>query len=151
VFTQAFDLDSRAAVWLFSGASNQDADFEAYIRSIRELAVRTRGAAQPAVVMLVDAENPAPSAVWRRRIAEASGDIGEGALFALVSERALIRGIVVAINWLRPPRYEPSAHASFDEGVRWVEARRGESLAPLFDRLLREARRATRGPRSEPA
>jgi hypothetical protein len=44
---------------------------------------------------------------------------------------------------MRPPPYTVGVHATFDEGVRWVEKHRGPT--PQFDALLQQARARAAG------
>lgn len=75
--------------------------------------------------------------MWRKRIAEATKCVGEGMLFALVSESTLVRGVLTAMNWIRRPLYEFSTFSTFEEAVKWVEQMRGRP-APMLPVLLEE-------------
>jgi hypothetical protein len=139
MFTSAFDPAHGAVLWLFSGGENTDEDFERYLESVRRLAQRVEGRDAPAAIQIVDGDNPPPSAKWRKRIAEETADMGEGALFALVSPSPLVRGVVTAINWFRQPSYEVRTFSSFGDAVAWIEQRRGRRIS-AFETLLAEAR-----------
>ncbi len=129
----AYKLDPRSAtaVWYFHGPTNSDADFERYVASIRELESVITPTTAGTGLMLVERENPVPNATWRRRIAEASANVGVGCMYALVCESIAVRGVATAINWLRPPKYEFRAFAALDEAYGWLGGRRAESIAFL--------------------
>lgn len=54
----------------------------------------------------------------------------------------MVRGVVVAINWMRPPPYLVGVHATFDDGVRWIEKHREPT--PQLHTLLARARARAR-------
>lgn len=146
VFSEAADVRLGLAVWVFSGPTNTDADFEAYLASIArlDLAMLGAGVKHPAVIQVVDEGNQIPNSHWRRRIAEATRVLHCRPLFALVTTSTLVRGVATAINWIRPPRYEVVAWATFDQAVSWVERRRGHSAR--LHALLAEARASPGAP-----
>jgi len=133
------DVARAAAVWLFTGASNSDDDFQRYVDSVVQLDRMARGREAPAGILVADPGNPPPDARWRRRIAEASRDIEPNAIFAVVSGSAFVRGVVTAINWIRPPTYHVSTFARFDDAAAWVRELGGPP-PHVFDGLLKEAR-----------
>lgn len=139
MFTSAYDLAHGAAVWLLSGDHNTDEDYESYLRSVHRLLDKVQGRDKPAAILVVDAGNPPPSATWRKRIAEETEGIGEGALYAIVSPSRVVRSTVTAINWFRPAPYEVKTFAHFEDAVAWIEERRGQRV-PAFRQLLAEAR-----------
>ena len=51
-----------------------------------------------------------------------------------------MRGVVVAINWLRPAQYPFAVVATFDEARAWTEQQHGRSLLCL-PRLLEDVRK----------
>lgn len=145
MFTDALDEEQGLAIWLLSGSSNADADYEALIASFvrANAAVLARGHERPAVLQIVDDGNPIPNAYWRRRIANATAQPhGRDAMFSLVTPSILVRGVVSAINWLRPPRYHIGLHATVDDAIAWVERARPGSDARLRS-LYDEARQKT--------
>lgn len=147
MFVEAADPDAGLAVWLFTGASNSDDDYAASIDCIARQGARLAGSAhidRPAALQVVDDGNPIPGPHWRKGIAEASRHIDPRAIFGLVTTSTLVRGVVVAINWMRPPPYLVGVHATFDEGVRWVEKHRGPT--PHLHTLLAQARARAAAP-----
>lgn len=139
MFVGARDSSEGLAVWLMYGPHNSDADYEAYVETIGQMRIEASRHPRPAAIMMIDPGNPVPDARWRRRIAEASADIPNTALFALVSESRVVQSVVTAVNWIRPPRYEHSVHTTFEQARSWVEDKRGESLPGLL-MLLAETR-----------
>lgn len=148
MFFFASDIIDASAVFLFAGKVNTDRDFERYIECVRALDERARER-DAVCVQVVDRENTPPSAAWRKRIAESSRELKSRPCFALVTESAVIRGVQMAINWIRPPAFPVTVVARFDEGLRFCEAHRGRpvpSLVSLYadvraqaDKALREA------------
>jgi hypothetical protein len=61
----------------------------------------------------------------------------------LCAESPVIRGVVTAINWIRPPKYETKTVASLDAALAIVEGRRPAAV-PVARRLLGELRAESR-------
>ncbi len=137
----SYDLVWGVGVWRFQGSVNSDADYERYISSLHELDVRMRGRESTAIVV-VDRDNPTPNAAWRKRMAEATRTVQSTPLLVFVSESRVARAVVTAINWIRPPPYEISIHASFEEAVVWLAGRRPGIARKVYDDLMDEASRA---------
>lgn len=125
MFTEAVDLERGFVVWLLSGASNSDEDYQAYVDSIIANDRVGRDKRAPLAILVVDPGNPTPSSLWRKRIADASMTLASKPLFVLVSPSPLMRGVMAAINWLRPPSFPFSAQPDFDAAVAWIVAKRG--------------------------
>jgi hypothetical protein len=127
-------------VWLFTGPTNTDDDFERYCGSF---ALADEAAAvlpmRPVALLWVDRDNPLPNAKWRRRIAEASTTLRSRPAIAFASPSPLIRGIVTAVEWLRPAPYDFVVASTFEEALRYLEERRGAALLRVAE-LLAECR-----------
>lgn len=139
MFTYAYDVPAMACVWLMSGTSNTDDDFQRYLDTIARFDGMAAGWSHAFAVMMVDRDNPRPDAMWRKRIAEASTNLKSRPMFALVSPSPIIRGVLTAINWVRPPPFETAAFATLEDARRWGEAAQKRSLAVL-PQLLQRAR-----------
>lgn len=90
-------------------------------------------------IHFVDRENPMPNAKWRERMAQASSSLRSRPLIAFASESPIVRGVVTAVNWLRPPAYDFTVTGTFDDAVRWVEAKR-DVPCKLFFSMMAELR-----------
>jgi hypothetical protein len=136
------DEAASAAVWLFTGRQNADADYERYVASLAELARTARRVGHGAGLLVAERDNPPPNATWRKRIADASRHYPPNCAFALVSESMLVRSVITAVNWLRPPTYDFVALATVDEALAWIAARRGDASRDAPRVCLERARRA---------
>lgn len=134
------DRSRAMAVWYFHGKINSDADYQSYVDSILELKSVLTPEMAGVGLMFVEPENPVPNATWRRRIAEASADIGAGCMYALVCDSLAVRGAATAINWLRPPKYDFRAFAELDEAYAWFQGRHGSGLAAKLRSAMDELR-----------
>jgi hypothetical protein len=139
MFSYRFDSAYGNCVWLFSGSTNTDDDYERYVESFVHLDKIATRRELPAGILFVDRESPMPNARWRKRMAEASASLRSRPLIAFASESPLVRGVVTAINWLRPPPFEFSVTSSFDDAVTWIEGKRGVG-AKLFFHMMAELR-----------
>lgn len=134
----AHDLEVGAALWLFAGPSNDDADFQLYLDTILALDAKRAGLDEAGMVV-GEAGNPPPPSMWRKRIADATATLqAKKAAFALVSPSPVVRGVVTAINWFRPPPYSAGTFAKFGDAAMWLDKELGRPL-PMA-RLLDEAR-----------
>lgn len=144
MFVERADIDAGECVWLFAGSSNSDADFQAYLDSIDHLLGIAPAGIRPAGIQVIDRGNPIPGPAWRRRIADATSSLPRNdALYCMVTDSAVTRGALTAINWLRRPPYDFAVRSSFPEAVVWVDELRGFP-SRSFARLLEEARAEAR-------
>jgi hypothetical protein len=128
MYASALDPACALLVGRFFGPSNTDDDFARYIKSI--LDADTIGLTRPGgvAVLLVERGNPMPNAYWRRRIADETAHIqSKDALFVLCTADPLIRGVLTAINWIRPPRYEVKITASVEDTAALLRVRRPDA------------------------
>ena len=138
----AHDLDVGVAVWLFTGPANSEDDYRRYLETILALDA-ARADEDAAGLVVADPGNPPPPSVWRRKIADATRTIQSRTAFALVSSSPVMRGVMTAINWLRPPPYRSRACASVDDATAWLEKELGRPL-PIA-RLIEDARAQAAG------
>lgn len=136
----SIDEDAAVAVWVFSGTSNTNEDYERYVHSLIDLRERARRLGGGTGLLVSERGNPPPDATWRRRMAEASADYPPNCLYAMVSESVVVRGVVTAINWIRPPTYQFTAVATVPEAMAWLAARREPPIMRAVERCLERAR-----------
>ena len=129
-----------AIVWYFSGRENSDGDSARYVSSFAEADALGEKHPKPVGLLYVELHNPLPNAAWRKRMAEASAHLRSRPTLAFCSPSPLVRGIVTAVNWLRPPPYEFTTVGSFEDGTAWLQKKRGEIL-PILGVLFRECQR----------
>ncbi len=144
MFAHAFDPDKALGVFLFSGATNSEADFEAYLAAVVALDERAMHLDRPVLVQVVDPENAIPDAKWRRRIAEATTTIRSKPFYVMVTESTAARGVLTALNWLRPPPFEFEVVSTIERAARMVEQKTGRELELVLYKLLDGLRQASR-------
>jgi hypothetical protein len=148
-------LDSSAGLLVgfmtMNPSYDEDADYEQHLAHAsqleREANARTKTGA---MVILVDADCPRPSARWRKRIAEARNAARfEHFYFALVTTSLLVRGALTAIRWVQreTPAFQSEAFATFADADAWIVRKLGApgpELRRLHDQCVTElaARRA---------
>lgn len=117
-------------------------DFGPHIERLLSAARATEGAAvRLALLIIIDPGHPLPSSVWRRKVAEATGNPAFRPYFAVLTDNPLVKGMLTALSWLRPQRFE--AHVTGDEAraLSWLESKRGEPLPELrlmFERIMKK-------------
>jgi hypothetical protein len=147
MYRSRIDAERGLLIGLFTGSTNDD-DYARYVESILEADRVTRPETAKLAILLVDRENPAPNAQWRKRIADASARIRtQGALFVLCAESPIIRGVVTAINWIRPPKYETRIVSTPEAALEIVAERRASAVAAA-KRIIEELRAEARRPRT---
>lgn len=129
MFSVSHDESASLVVHYFSGPTNTDADYAAYCSTIESLNADATSELLRIGILTIDSENPMPNASWRKRIADASSDIDPNTLFILVSERPAVRGILTAINWVRPPTYQWSVVKTFEDALALVQEHRPDAVA----------------------
>jgi hypothetical protein len=147
MLSMAIDEDASVAVWLMTGRHNSDEDYERYVTSLLDLRERARVRGGGTGLFYADRDNPVPNAAWRRKMAEASKDYPPNCLYAMVSESMVVRGVVTAINWLRPPTYDFVTVATMEEALAWLRARRDARTMTAVEQCLARAREAAHGGR----
>jgi hypothetical protein len=146
MYTYSYNKARGLLVGLLSGRYNSETDYRRVVYTIGQLIDDARGRPGGAVcVLAAEPENPHPNAAWRKRLAELqerAGSRTQRFLFVLVTESQIMRGVMTEIRWLKPPTppHETVTISTFEEAMRWVEARRGESLFELRGLLLEAAR-----------
>lgn len=132
MFSVSYDKTAALVVSSFSGPTNTDADYAAYCANIEELKAEALDLLRIAI-LTISSDNPMPNASWRKRIADASADVAPNSLFILVSDRPAVRGILTAINWVRPPTYQWAIKKSFGAAIDLAATYRPDAVARLLE------------------
>jgi hypothetical protein len=138
MFHGVIDIPSGLAVWLFTKGENSDADWQAYCSALEDVSRDLMKHPSPFAVQVIDAQSSDPNAKWRREIAHASVRVPGRSSIAIVSLSSVVRGVITAVSWLRPPTYtlhivstESEAFALADAGSKG----RGAHAAALLKSL----------------
>ena len=131
-------------------------DFGPHIERLTSAAEATFGLGpRLALLIVIDPGHPLPDSVWRRRVAEATSNAHFKPYFAVVTDNQLARGMLTALSWLRPQRFEAHVGPSEERAVAWLESKRGEQLPEvrlLLERVMRkEPDRRAAPPSAAPA
>src|SRR5450432_2600596 len=121
MFHGVIDMRSGLAVWLFTKGENTDADWQAYCDSLQEVSRNIHHPA-PFAVQVIDAQSADPNAKWRREIARVSMRVPAHSSIAIVSLSSIVRGVITAISWLRPPTYKLHIVATESEAFALADA-----------------------------
>ncbi len=141
MFRSITDIEHGLVIGLFSGDHNSDDDYQRYVDSL-VAAIGALGSRPGIGALIVERGNPIPNAQWRKRIADATGDLGSAdTLFILCSADPIIRGVSTAITWLRPPKYELQVVRSTEALLELVRARRPLAAARATE-IVRDLQRA---------
>lgn len=137
MYQSSIDVERALLVGLFSGPANTDDDYQRYIDSIldadRQNLVKPRGTA----ILVVERGNPIPNAQWRKRIADATADLGgKETLFVLCADDPIMSGVATAINWIRPAKYQLKVVSSIPAMLELLR-KRGPAIAERVDEMVR--------------
>ncbi len=124
-----YDQGSAALVGLYAGAPNTDRDFERAYAGLEALYAGD-GPRIAAALLIVDPGLSAPNASWRARYADLHA-IDRHYRLVVMTESAVARGILTAVQWIQPlrPGQKTVAFGRFDPAVSWLETECGRSLA----------------------
>ncbi len=141
MYARAYDPAFAVLVSLFGGPTNTEQDYARFIEAVKEVDRRAFEAkiARPVAITVVDPGNPLPDAGTRKRIAEGTARLLTRPAYCLVSENPLVRGVLTAVHWVRPPAYDFATVASWSDALRWVAEARAAAL-PSAKTLYEEAR-----------
>jgi hypothetical protein len=146
-----FAYDQRASTLVGAKVGNPctDHDYERIVESITRLVVDTPANRLACFVLIIDPDQPPPTAVWRKRIAQAEVT-SKAFRVAVVTSSVAERGTMTAIHWLRPPTPEQrvATVATFPEAVAWLEAEGGprSALHALYARVREQVQPACAEP-----
>ena len=139
MWTEVFDDDAPAVVWLFSGATNVDADFDGWLSSMARLDRATAGRAAVGL-LVIDDGNPPPGAAHRERLTATARAIRGGAPLAVVTSSSIARGVVAALNVTGVVGFALKGFATIDEAIAWLVLRRPTQHGAHLRALVDEAR-----------
>ncbi len=142
VYYSEFNQARAVLVCRIARGGDEDNDFGPHIERLVSAAEATHGR-EPrlALLILIDPGHPLPNSVWRRRVAEATSNAHFKPSFAVVTDNPLARGMLTALSWLRPQRFEAHVGPSEERAVAWLEAKRQERLPELklmLERVMRK-------------
>lgn len=140
MYFYAEDTAAAAIVIIHRGVSS-DADQQGYVDAITAMNERYGVNGTPIFILINDVDGQPPDAKWRKRIADVTRESSPHALVAFVSESPLMRGIVTAINWIRPSPYKFTVERDVEQAIIWIERARPQVRA-VVERLYGQARKA---------
>lgn len=132
--TYRSELDTHARVFgcRFSNGGDSARDYVEHFARLEELtALRRAGTKQLALLVVFDPGYPLPNAGNRKRAAQVTAAPHFDHFVAIVSASPLVRGVLTAINWLRPQQHVNEVFTSPWEAIGWLEEKRGERLNTL--------------------
>ncbi|MBM4282582.1 MAG: hypothetical protein FJ137_18125 [Deltaproteobacteria bacterium] len=144
MWTEVFDDDALAVVWLFSGTTNAFDDFDRWLASMARLdgATAGRGAVS---ILVIDDGNPPPGPVPRDRLTATARAIRGDAPLAVVTSSSIARGVIAALHLTGVVGFPLKGFATVDDAVGWLVQRRPAQRPEHLRALLDEARaQATR-------
>jgi len=136
------DWDSGVAVWWSWGVVS-DQDWEHAFADMRELSEHSADITfRPCVLLYL--ETDLPDALRRKQLAELADDPRYNPYIACVTVDAHLRGVQVAMRWAgENPIYDKELFDTVEQGLAWLERKRGTSL-PVLRRLTESVRRIAR-------
>lgn len=132
MYTLGYDGTALMLVHLFTGKYSTDAEYVQMIEGWR-LLYQDAGARPMFAAVVVEAGHPPPNAYWRQRIVEVGRAARGPVKTVVVTESALIRGVITATNWLRnlTDLHDTHAFATFALAEEYFEQSTGHSMVRL--------------------
>ncbi|WP_394830305.1 hypothetical protein LVJ94_27735 [Pendulispora rubella] len=128
------DWQHGVAVWWYAGVVS-DEEWEETFAHRRELCARSQGMPFRPSVLLVTGTEPMPNALRRRQLCEVQDHPHYNPYIACVNRDPRQPGITTALRWVRGrPNWDESTFLTIDQGIAWLEEKRGGRLPAL--RLL---------------
>jgi hypothetical protein len=140
VYAFAYDREASTLVGVTGGEACSDADYQRIIDSTAQLWAQVSAAPFASFILVIDPGQDAPSPRWRQRIAAARPKT-QPFRTVIVTSSIVARGVLTAINWLRPPAVGQKiiSLSTFEEAVDWLEAE-GLRPCPILHTLYAKAR-----------
>jgi hypothetical protein len=139
MFRGHMDAAEGLAVWLFTPGPNTDDDWKSYCEAIRTGSRHTALHAAPCAFQVIEDGSEDPSAKWRGEIAASMKRVKSNTLVCLVTRSTMVRHILTAIFWVRPPRFTLDIVATETEGLQRLERQR-PGLAAKATAILTDLR-----------
>ena len=148
MFTFSYDPLTASLVGLYGGAPNTDRDYARALGAFETL-YREAGSRIAAAALVIEPGMSPPSAKWRARFADLNA-IQSRFCLAIVTESAIVRGIITAVHWIKPPSagQKVVSLARFDAAVPWLETECGRPLAGMY-RMTAQLRLPAAAPMAE--
>jgi hypothetical protein len=136
------DWDTGVAVWWSWGVVT-DEEWERAFDDMRAISARSAKLPfRPCVLLYLDTDRP--DALRRKQLAELADDPRYNPYIACVTRDPQLRGVQVAMRWLgERPLYDKELFDTVEEGVAWLELKRGAAL-PTLRRLVTSVTRLAR-------
>jgi hypothetical protein len=139
MFTEVFDDDAPAVVWLFSGSTNVDADFDRWLAAMVRLDRATSGRGAVGL-LIIDDGNPPPGPAHRERLTATARTIAGDAPLAVVTSSSIARGVIAALNLTGVVGFSLKGFSDADDAIAWLVQRRPKHDAAVLRSLVDEAR-----------
>lgn len=142
MLVEVYDDDVPAVVWLFCGASNDDADFARWLSSMTRIDRAWTGAQRQGVgLLIIDDGNPPPRGEQREGLTATARGIQGTAPLAVVTSSALARTIIAGLNLTGVVGFPLKGFADVDGAVAWLaQTSTPKKEAPALQALVAEAR-----------
>ncbi len=131
-------------MWWFSGMVS-DAEFEETLEHRRELCAHSpKLSFRPSVLLFAGAEPP--NALRRRQLCSVQDHPHYNPYIACVTRDPRQQGTSVALRWIGGrPNWDESIFTTLDQGLAWLEAKRGTPLPELRE-MVDSVRALAMGP-----
>ncbi len=113
----AVDEVKKNAIFRFSSPTITDRQWRYYLEACERLGA-AHGGPGACLVCISDPGSDLPNAPWRRRFAEVATRVRTDTTFVLISPSPMARGIVTAVNWIRPFRFQHRVVGTWAEALR---------------------------------
>jgi len=141
MYLSEHDPVESLAVWYFSACNR--AEWEQHFAHLRDLAQWSARTGKRAAVILIPAGFEVPDTDMRIKLTELTQAPGYDPQIAFVAPNKAAQAVLTMFSWFqRQPRYETKYVSNVDDGITWLEGRRGAPLPKLAEMAERVLERA---------
>ena len=119
---------------VFLGPPGSDDDWRAYVAALDELNSTVRRDLRPILVQIIRGA-AMPNPTMRRELADLRGRIRADVVNVVVSSSPILRNIQTALDWLRKPHYDSTAHPNVTTAFFHLERTLGSEAADRLEIL----------------
>jgi hypothetical protein len=131
----AVDEEHHASLFRTVSPKVSERQWEFYTNTCDRLISDRTGPANITIV-ISEPSSDLPHAKWRQRFADIGARARRETVFVLVTQSTLARGILTAVNWIRPFQFHYGAVATLADGITMADGwRPGEQVRPVFHAL----------------
>lgn len=132
---------ARGIAVVVIGPPASDADWVAYADTLETLNKQVPKHTRPLLMQLIRSGTAFPTPLTRQRLGRLRAEVRADTINVVVSGSQTIRGVQIALDWIRKPHYDSSSHPTAEAALRHAEGLMGRPLPEFRALYARVARK----------